>query len=68
MRWIDGHHFELVIWQGSLKFFEFGYPTRPFRDVGQSVKFLSFALLDGTTLFEVVYSDALLNNNNMRNS
>ena len=53
MRWIDGYHFELVIGQGILKFFELGYSTRTFRDVSQSVKFLSFAFLNGTTLFEV---------------
>ena len=53
VRWIDGYHFELVIRQGILKFFKFSYTTRSFRDVSQSVKFLSFAFLNGITLFEV---------------
>ena len=52
MRWIDGHDFDLVPWQGGVKFFEFGDSASG--DSHEPVKFLGQSLLDGTSMFEIL--------------
>ena len=53
MRWINGHDFDLVPWQGSLKHLHFEKAAGSFGNASQSVKFFSQAFLDGVALFEI---------------
>ena len=54
MRWIDGNDFDLVLWQGGLKLFEFGETTGSFGNSSKSVKFFGQSFLGGVTLSEIV--------------
>ena len=54
VRGIDGHDLDLILGQGSLKFFKFGKTTGSFDDSCKPVKFLGLLFLDGIALFEIV--------------
>ena len=54
MRWIDGHDFDLVPGQGSLKLVEFVETAGSFGNASQSVKFFSQSFLDGVSILEIL--------------
>ena len=59
MRWIDGHDFDLVPGQGSLKLVEFVKTAGSFGNAYQSMKFFGQAFLNGVALFEVLVISVL---------
>ena len=54
MRWIDGHDFDLVPGQGSLKLVEFVKTAGSFGNASQSVKFFGQSFLNRVALFEIL--------------
>ena len=59
MRWIDGHDFDLVPGQGSLKLVDFVETAGSFGNASQSVKFFGQSFLDGVALFEILVISVL---------
>ena len=54
MRWIDGHDFDLVPGQGSLKLVEFVKTAGSFGNARQSMKFFGQSFLDGVAILEIL--------------
>ena len=59
MRWIDGHDFDLVSGQGSLKHLQLEKAARSFGNASQSMKFFGQAFLDRVALFEILVISVL---------
>ena len=54
MRWIDGHDFDLVPGQGSLKLVEFVKTAGSFGNARQSMKFFGQSFLNGVAIVEIL--------------
>ena len=54
MRWVDGHDFDLVPGQGSLKLVEFVKTAGSFGNARQSMKFFGQSFLNGVAILEIL--------------